>query len=105
MPSAGSEPAVPAIKRPQTCALDRTTTEIGKVSTYHKQRTRYCKGIISLITTTIVNSRMTWNSLQSSKEHDKHRSNVCVCVRTNELMCVCVCMYVCIYVCMYVRMN
>ena len=66
-----------------------------------------------------------WNSLQRSKEKDRHRSNVCVCmcvyvciyvstyVRTNELMCVFVCMYVCTYIhiciwinlCMYVCMS
>jgi hypothetical protein len=29
MPSAGSDPATPATKRPQTYALDRAATEVG----------------------------------------------------------------------------
>ena len=34
MPSAEFEPAIPAIKRPHTCALNRTATETGKDEFY-----------------------------------------------------------------------
>jgi hypothetical protein len=34
MPSAGFEPAIPAIKRPQTYALDRAATGIGQCMAY-----------------------------------------------------------------------
>jgi hypothetical protein len=33
MPSAESEPAIPATKQPQTYALDRAATGIGRIAT------------------------------------------------------------------------
>jgi hypothetical protein len=36
MPSAGSEPAIPATKRPHTYALDRAATGIGCITVSHK---------------------------------------------------------------------
>ena len=34
MPSTGFEPAIPAVKRLQTCALDRTATGVGRSFEY-----------------------------------------------------------------------
>jgi len=38
MPSAGLEPAIPAIQRPQTYALDRTAFGVGYIIISHKMK-------------------------------------------------------------------
>jgi hypothetical protein len=38
MPSAGFEPAIPAIKRPQTYALDRAANGIGYIEITNQQK-------------------------------------------------------------------
>jgi hypothetical protein len=45
MPRAGFEPVTPATKRPQTYALDRAATEIGKIACYPIQMYAYFKPI------------------------------------------------------------
>jgi len=43
MPSAGFEPAIPAVKRPQTYTLCRTATGIGRLSLFTAQSIPYTK--------------------------------------------------------------
>jgi hypothetical protein len=38
MPSAGIEPAIPTMERPQTQALDRAATGIGRKQSWHNLR-------------------------------------------------------------------
>jgi hypothetical protein len=48
MPSAEFEPAIPAIKRLQTCALDRTATTIVTTKQWRTKNTAYKESFVEI---------------------------------------------------------
>jgi hypothetical protein len=49
MTPAEFEPAIPASERPQTHALDRTATEVGRLHVYHYYKLKSHKQSVTLL--------------------------------------------------------